>query len=141
LTELARHYRRSDNVDKAIVYLGRAGQQAVLRSDYSDAIASFRPAIDLLQSLPDSRERIRREILIQLLIGPVFLIVNGWASPEVEGAFARAVQLCEQTDDNRNLFFSLGGLCGMHMVRGGRASYEIAERLLRLAESQHDAER
>ena len=34
LDELAHHYGRSDNVDKAVEYLGRAGQQALQRSAY-----------------------------------------------------------------------------------------------------------
>ena len=32
LDELAHHYSRSDNVAKAVEYLGRAGQQALQRS-------------------------------------------------------------------------------------------------------------
>ena len=40
LDELAHHYSRSDNVAKAVEYLGRAGQQALQRSAYADAINS-----------------------------------------------------------------------------------------------------
>ena len=39
LDELAHHYSRSDNVAKAVEYLGRAGQQALQRSAYADAIS------------------------------------------------------------------------------------------------------
>src|SRR5262249_50395657 len=52
LDELAHHYSRSDNVAKAIEYLGRAGQQALQRSAYADALSSLGAAIDLLQKLP-----------------------------------------------------------------------------------------
>jgi predicted ATPase len=38
LDELAHHYSRSDNVEKAVEYLGRAGQQAMRRSLFADAI-------------------------------------------------------------------------------------------------------
>ena len=51
---MAHHYSHSDNIDKAIEYLGRAGQQAMQRSAYADAISSLTAAIDLLQKLPDS---------------------------------------------------------------------------------------
>ena len=37
LDELAHHYSRSDNIEKAVEYLGRAGQQAAQRSAYADA--------------------------------------------------------------------------------------------------------
>ncbi len=53
LDELAHHYSRSDNVAKAIEYLGRAGQQALQRSAYADAISSLSAALNLLQRLPD----------------------------------------------------------------------------------------
>jgi len=38
LGELARHYSRGDNVAKAAEYLGRAGQQAMQRAAYADAV-------------------------------------------------------------------------------------------------------
>src|SRR5713101_831373 len=69
LGELARHYSRSDNVSKAVEYLGRASQQALQRSAYADAISSLSAAIDLLQKRPDSPERSQRELLLQLAVG------------------------------------------------------------------------
>ena len=65
LSELAHHYRHSDNANKAIEYLGRAGQQAMQRSANADAVASLSVAIDLLQKLPDSAERTHRQLLLQ----------------------------------------------------------------------------
>jgi class 3 adenylate cyclase len=49
LGDLARHYSRSDNVIKAVEYLGRAGQQALQRSAYAEAISSLKTAMDLLR--------------------------------------------------------------------------------------------
>src|SRR6202040_3319620 len=63
LEELAHHYSRSDNVGKAVEYLGRAGQQALQRSAYSDAINRLTAALNLLQRLPDGPEHIQRELL------------------------------------------------------------------------------
>ena len=51
---------------KAVEYLGRAGQQALRRSAYADAIGGLNAAIDLLQRLPDGPERIHREMDLQL---------------------------------------------------------------------------
>src|SRR6266478_5428094 len=47
LGQLAHHYSRSDNVSKAVEYLGRAGQQALQRSAHTAAIGSLKEAIDL----------------------------------------------------------------------------------------------
>jgi predicted ATPase len=66
LDELAHHYSRSDNVAKAVEYLGHAGQQAIQRSAYADAVSSVSAAIDLLQRLPDGPGRVQRELLLQL---------------------------------------------------------------------------
>ena len=54
LSQLAHHYSHSDNIDKAIEYLGRAGQQALQRSAYAMRSVSLTAAIALLQKLPES---------------------------------------------------------------------------------------
>jgi predicted ATPase len=71
LTELAHHYRYSDNVDKAVEYLGRADQQAMQRYAYADAVNDLTAATDLLQRLPDNPQRIQRELSLQLVVGSV----------------------------------------------------------------------
>ncbi len=84
LGELARHYSRGDNVAKAAEYLGRAGQQAMQRAAYADAVGSLTAAIDLLQRHPDGPERGQRELLLQLALGPALTVVKGYAAPETE---------------------------------------------------------
>ncbi len=102
LGELAHHYSRSDNVAKAVEYLWRAGQQAIQRSAYADAVSSLIAAIDLLQRQADSPERIQRELLLQLAVGPALIAAKGYAAPEVEGAYTRARELCERLGDPRS---------------------------------------
>jgi class 3 adenylate cyclase/predicted ATPase len=139
LGDLAHHYRRSDNVTKAVEYLGRAGQQVMQRSAYADAINTLTAAIDLLQRLPESRERVQRELLLQLAVGQALNAVKGRAAPEVERAYTRARELCGRLGDPPELFPALLGLWLMHLVRGElRTAYELAEQLLRRAQSAHD---
>jgi predicted ATPase len=139
LAELAHHYSRSDNVTKAVEYLGRAGQQAMQRSAYADAIGSLNAATDLLQRLPDSTERVQRELLLQLAVAPALMVVKGWAAPELVRAFARARELCERVGNTPEVFPALWGLWNVHWVRGeSRAAYDLAEQLLRQAQSGHD---
>jgi len=90
LDELAHHYSRSDNIKKAVEYLGRTGNQAMQRSAYRDAVNGLSGAINLLQKLPDNTERTRRELLLQLDLGPALITVNGWAAAEVGQAHTRA---------------------------------------------------
>src|SRR5260370_11517359 len=102
------------------------------RSAYADAIGSLNAATDLLQSVPDSTERIQRELGLQLTVAPALMVVKGWASPELVRAFARARQLCERVGDTPEVFPALWGLWNVHWVRGEfRAAYELAEQLLR----------
>jgi class 3 adenylate cyclase/predicted ATPase len=137
--ELAHHYGSSDNIEKAVEYLGWAGQQALQRSAQADAINSLGAAIDLLQKLPDNRERLQREMPLQLALGQAFIALNGWAAQEVERAFTRARDLCERLGDRPELFHALFGLWSMHHVRGrfGTAR-ERARQLLRRAQSAND---
>jgi class 3 adenylate cyclase/predicted ATPase len=139
LDELAHHYSRSDNVAKAVEYLGRAGQQALQRSAYADAISSLGAALNLLQRLPDDPKRFQRELLLQLALGPALIAVKGLAAPDVERAYTRARELCEILGDPPELFPALWGLWAVHLVRAElRRASELAEQLLRRAQSAHE---
>jgi len=135
LGELAHHYSHSDNVAKAVEYLGRAGRQALQRSAHTAAIGSLNAAIDLLQRLPDSAERIHQELHLQLALGSASIPVTGWAALEVERAFTRARELCERLGDPPELFPALFGLWTMYFIRGKlRAAYALGEQLLQRAQ-------
>jgi predicted ATPase len=139
LGQLAHHYRYSDNIDKAVEYLGRAGQQAMQRSAHADAISNLTAAIDLLQKLPDSPERIQRELLLQLALGPALIAPVGWAAPEVERSYTRARELCERLGDPPELFHVLFGLWTMHFLRDElHAAYELSQQLLQRAQTAHE---
>jgi class 3 adenylate cyclase len=57
-SELAHHFSRSGNTEKAIEYLQLAGQQALQRSAYAEAITHLTTALELLITLPDTHERV-----------------------------------------------------------------------------------
>jgi DNA-binding winged helix-turn-helix (wHTH) protein len=59
---LAHHYSRSGHTTKAVDYLQRAGHQAVERSAYAEAVSHPTTAIELLTTLPESRERSQLEL-------------------------------------------------------------------------------
>jgi predicted ATPase len=139
VTALAHHYSHSDNADKAVEYLGRAGQQALQRSAHPDAIGYLTLALELLRALPDGPELIQRELPIQLTIGPAFIALKSWGAPEMERAFTRARELCALLGDPPELFPVLVGLCATHMVRGEMGPAKAAaEPLLRVAERNRD---
>jgi predicted ATPase len=140
LSQLAHHYSHSDNADKAIDYLGRAGQQAVQRSAHVDAISSLTSAIDLLPKLPQGTERVQRELRLQLALGQALMSVKGMADPDVEGAIVRALELCELLGDPPQSFAVLFGLWTVHFIRGEfRTAYEHAERIMGRAHRASDS--
>jgi len=140
LTELAHHYGHSDNIDKAVEYLGRAGQQAMQRSAHADAVSGLNAAIDLLRTLPESTDRGRRELPLQLALGSVLGATRGWSAPEVERAYLRARELCELLENPSESFWVLSGLHAVYFVRGEmRPAHDLAEELLRRAQSADES--
>jgi predicted ATPase len=139
LTQLAHHYSLSDNVDKAVEYLGRAGQQAMQRSAHVDAVNSLTAAIDLLQKLPDSPEQIQRELPLQFAIIPALIPVRGWGAQEVELAITRARELCDELGNPPELFSAVYVVWAVRFVRANiRTALEVAQQLLRRGESSRD---
>jgi class 3 adenylate cyclase/predicted ATPase len=137
--ELAHHYSRSGNTRKAVEYLQRAGQQDLQRSAYAGAISYHTTALKLLETLPDSPERVQNELVLQSTLAPAWMATKGYAAPEVETAYARALTLCRQVGETPQLFPILLGLWRFHLVRAEyQAARELGEQLLRLAESTQD---
>ena len=138
--ELAHHYSHSDNVAKAVEYLGRAGRQALQRSAHTAAIGNITKAIDLLPRLPDGPERIQRELQLQLVLGPALSAIKGWSAPEVERAYFRAQELCKRLGDPPELFHTLVGVWLVYYIRGeARMAHELAEQLMNRAQSRNDS--
>jgi predicted ATPase len=141
LDKLAQHYSHSDNVDKAVEYLRRVGEQAMQRCALPEAISGFNSAVNLLQKQLDSPERMRRELHLQLALGQTLIPVKGWAAAEVEGAFIRGRELCEQLGDAQGLFRALMGLWAVYYLRGVLPpAYELAKELWRMAQAAQDSE-
>jgi class 3 adenylate cyclase/ABC-type phosphate/phosphonate transport system ATPase subunit len=88
--ELAHHYGRSENTQKAVDYLQLAGQQATRRSANAEAIAHFTRGLELLDRLPNSAERIQQELTLQISLGGPLVMAEGFVAPEVGRAYTRA---------------------------------------------------
>jgi class 3 adenylate cyclase/tetratricopeptide (TPR) repeat protein len=139
LCELVRHYSRSNNIEKAVEYLARAGQQAMQRSAHAEAVSNLTGAIDLLQRLPHTAERLQQELALQLTVGPAHIVLSGWGSPQAERAYARVRELSDQVGDAPELFPGLFGLWAIYNARAKiRISYPMAQQLLRRAQNVND---
>jgi predicted ATPase len=132
--ELAHHYGRTDNTPKAVEYLALAGEQAVQRSAYAEAIDQLSRGLELVETLPETRERAERELLLQFKLGQALTVTEGYAAAVAERAFAHARDLSRQVGDTPQLFRALAGLFGFHLLRAEHdTTRELAEQLLELA--------
>ena len=136
---LAHHYSRSGNTTKAVYYLHRAGQQAVERSAYAEAVSHLTATVALLTTLPETHERAQQELGVQMTLGAALRPTKGGGAPEVERAYTRALALCEQVGEPRQLFRVLWGLWGIYNARGEeQATRAVGEQLLSVAQRLHD---
>jgi predicted ATPase len=132
--ELALHFERGRDFNRAIHYLRQAGENATRRSAHSEAVSLFTKGLALLQMLPHAPERTQQEIRLHLALGAPLITLKGYASPEVEYSYSRARKLCQQMGETRYLFPSVLGLCGVrHNQAEFRKARVLAQQLLRLA--------
>ncbi|MBI3800338.1 MAG: AAA family ATPase, partial [Deltaproteobacteria bacterium] len=137
--DLAHHYSRSGNAQKALEYLQLAGQQAVQRSAYAEALSHLFTALDLLQTLPDTLERTQQELTLQIALGAPLQATKGPGAPEVERAYSRARELCGQVGETPQLFPVLRGLWNVYTTQAEvRTGRELAEQLLSFAQRTQD---
>jgi predicted ATPase len=107
---------------------------------HHEAVALVRRGLALLQTLPDTPERTRRELSMQVTLGMQLQVTQGFAAPEAERAYARARELCELMQEDPSLLFPvLWGLWLIYKVRSELVkAQELAERLLSLAQKAQD---
>ncbi len=137
--ELAVHYSRGSDAKKAAPNFYLAGQKVAARSAYADAIAHFTSGLELLPAIAAGPPRDQLELGLQLNLGQSLMFAKGYSSPDVQGAFSRARELCVAFGDTPQLYPVLYGLWGYYLVRAEyRDSEEIGRQLLSLAERQGD---
>ncbi len=136
---VAHHLTAAMLSDEAIDHWLKAGLRAMGRSAVIEAITHFTRALDILDTLPDGPSRMEREIGLRIELGSALMAAKGYASPEVEKAFARARDLCAALGDTPQLFPALRGLGSYYIVRGPLdLARQLSEQLLRVAERISD---
>jgi len=139
-SDLAHHYSRSGNAEKAVEYLGLAGQQAARHSANAEAINHFTTALGLLKTLPDTTARARQELALQLSLGASLMATRGYAAAEVEQTYTRAQELCLQVGEPLQVVQVLYGRWAFYAVRGNHtALLALGEQFLTVAHRQQDS--
>jgi class 3 adenylate cyclase/tetratricopeptide (TPR) repeat protein len=115
---LAHHYQQAGIHQLAIRCWFESGQRALSRSANVEAIANFRKALQLINALPETPERTKQEIDIQLALGIPLIAVQGYAAAETREAFSRARTLCLRLGNIPEYFQALFGLWGNSWMGG-----------------------
>jgi predicted ATPase len=136
---IARHYEQAGLIAQAITHYQRAGGRATQRSANEEAIGHLRRALDLVATLPETRERHQQELGLQMVIGAPLAAARGWSHAEYEQTFVRARTLTSQVGESPELPRVLVGLADTYLVKGDLAiAAEIALEALAAAERTRD---
>jgi class 3 adenylate cyclase/predicted ATPase len=132
---LAHHYTEAGLIAQAVGYWQKAGQSAAQRSAYVEAIGHLRQGLALLQTLPETRERVQREVDLLIALGASLIATKGYAAPEVGETYTQARQLCAHLEDPHQLFPVLRGLWNYYLIRAElQTAHALSEQLLDFAQ-------
>lgn len=142
---LARHYNEAGLLPQAITWWGKAGDLALRRPAYDEAVAHLRLAIESADSVaPDVAPAVSPSARLKLQVAYAQALMwargHGNAAPETIAAFARARELLSGVEDGSERFFTFYGLWAGSMSRGEIASArDQAEAYLSAAEREPGA--
>jgi class 3 adenylate cyclase len=135
LAELANHYGRANNPDKAVQYLTLAGKQALKRSAFAQSQGQLQQGLEWIKALPESRERNACELELASALAQGFLITKGFTAPETREAAERARVLAEKGGNLAQLVLRVFGIWQGILVAGDYLTAgTLADRILYLAQ-------
>jgi tetratricopeptide (TPR) repeat protein len=100
---LGYHFTQAGLTDAAIEWWGKAGDQALRRSAFQEAIAHLGKAIEMADksagATPPTATPEGARLKLQNSFGNALMAARGYGAPETTAAFARARQLAAAVDD------------------------------------------
>ena len=123
---MAYHLTEAGLDERAVDFWARAARRAAGQSANVEAIDHFRRALGLILALPESDERRRIELQLQLGLGPPLMAVEGWGVRRVAEIYERARALGQAEGDIPSLFQATWGLW---LFNQGRSRHQRARRL------------
>jgi class 3 adenylate cyclase/tetratricopeptide (TPR) repeat protein len=135
---LAHHALRGEVWDKALAYCRQAGEKALARSAYREAVGSFEQALSALAHLPETRDT--REQAIDLRLALRSALYPSGDAGRIVAVLREAEARAEALDDHHRLGQVLLFL-SQHFYHGGAYDQAIAaaQRVLAFATAGRDA--
>src|SRR5215471_18366700 len=115
-TELAHHFTQGEVWEKAFSYCRQAGEKALERSAYHEAVTSFEQALAALAQLPESRDTIEQAIDLRCDLRNVLLPLDAHA--RIFDHLHAAEALAERLGDDQRLGRIVCYLCISFMTMG-----------------------
>jgi tetratricopeptide (TPR) repeat protein len=141
---IAHHFTAAGEDHLAIEWWGKAGDEALHRSAYKEAIAHLGKAIAMVDNAErrapqrDAADANLRNLRLKLHTdyGHAAMWLKGFAADEMNAAYTRASEFAGQKDDAAARFVAYYAECLSDFVRGqNRQARELAETFLREAEA------
>jgi class 3 adenylate cyclase/tetratricopeptide (TPR) repeat protein len=139
--ELAHHYQHSVDKSKAVAYLRLAGEQAMSRSAYSEAVEFLNTALELLPMLPATTERDQTEsaLRLSLVSSTIFDDLAALMAIQTSESLERARALCERVRNDRLHAEVLSALAYIYANRiESTKVHAVCDELLRVATGIQD---
>ena len=142
---IAHHFTEGGLDDLAIEWWGKAGDQALRRSAFQEAIAHLGKAIEMADKTEGAASRwgagdaaaSSRRLKLQTDYGQAVMWSKGLASDEAKAAFDRVREITSPREDPTERFASYYGRFARSLMRGELPSTrDIAEAFLREAEAE-----
>ncbi|AMA56464.1 adenylate/guanylate cyclase domain-containing protein [Bradyrhizobium sp. CCGE-LA001] len=137
---LAHHFTEAGLSEVAFEWWRKAGQQALKRSAYSEAIAHLGKAISTADELPDEPRRMTSRLHLQISYGRALRGSLGHSAPETIAAWTRARQFAADIDDPVELAPVHSGLFNACLTHGELAPMrELADAIRSAADRRPDS--
>ena len=137
---VARHCTEAGMSEAAIGWWRQAGELALRRSAFTEAIAHLDKAIGLVEGLADGLDSRLTQLRLQIAKGNALIASQGHHAHATTAAFARARDLASQMEDAPERFSAYYGMWVGSLTRAELApAQEIAEAFLRDAERQPES--
>lgn len=137
---LAYHFGEAGQLALGCDYRMRAGDQAVSRSAYVEAMAHFTAGLELANLLPQ-QNGLRRQLDFSLKLGSALFVVHGLQSIEAETAYTKASEIGQELGDGPASFQAKWGLwINANLRRKTALARDRAVELVSLAQQSGDRE-
>jgi class 3 adenylate cyclase/tetratricopeptide (TPR) repeat protein len=137
---LAYHFGEAGQRALACDYRMRAGNQAVSRSAYQEALAHFTAGLKLAEAMPP-QDGLPRQLEFWLKLGAASVVAHGLQSTEAEAAYTKAGEIGEQLGDGPASFQAKWGLwINANLRRKTALARDRAGELVSLAQQSKDRE-